>query len=195
MADGEIHKLKIKLGTFEFEAEGTADALKEQFQTFRELVEKQPAPETQPQPTPIPPKPPGVITETSFVNLQAGPSTANGEGTVTPASVAEDVLSRVFRREGDAVSLAALPKGDNAEADALIALIYASQRILNRPNITAVTLSISARQSGINLPRLDTVLRSKGDLVMSAGARRGRRYSLNNRGLAYAEALVRRIIE
>jgi hypothetical protein len=53
----------------------------------------------------------------------------------------------------------------------------------------------AARQSGVTVARADVALKSKSDLVMAAGVRRGRRYSLNNRGNIYAENLIRRMIE
>jgi hypothetical protein len=190
MTDPQSERLKIKLGNAEFEAEGSPASVKERFEQFLALIEKQPA--AAPHNTTITPDTGPLVTDSVPPTVQATAATLSGDGIVT---VSEDVLSRVFRRDDDVVSLLALPKGDSPDADALIALLYAFQRLLNKSHVTGVTLMTAARQSGVSIPRIDTVLKSKADLVMAAGARRGRRYSLNNRGNVYAETLVRRMIE
>ena len=172
----------MRIGEHELETEGPADVVQEQIKIFKEMV-----------------------AQASII--APNPSTLSGTGLVTqpppsplltsaaPIGISEDVLNRVFRRDNDGVSLLGLPRSDDADADALVALLYGYNRLQNRPNVTGVALMQAARQSGVTLLRADKALHRKADLIMAAGSRRGRRYSLNNRGTIYAEDLVRRMVE
>jgi hypothetical protein len=183
-------RIKVRMGNAEFEADGPTELVQQQYEMFMEAVAKASA-------SPLAAASSGVTPAGNSISPAA--QNVNGvQGATIPGNsiaVTDDLMTRVFRRDSDSVSLLALPHTEEPEADALMALLLGYQRLLNRPNVTAVTLMQAARQSGINIPRLDTVLGSRTDLVLAAGARRGRRYSLNNRGVAYAEALVRRMVE
>lgn len=178
----------MKIGAAEFEAEGSPDSVKEQLMLFVELVGKH-------------------LDAKAFPVIPAAAAVPNGSKAVPaaptgltvvlsddPQPITDEVLARVFRRDEDAVSLLALPKTEQPEGDALLVLLYAFQRLLSKPNVTAVTLMQAARQSGVTAGRADVALKSKSDLVMAAGVRRGRRYSLNNRGYVHAEGLIRKMI-
>jgi hypothetical protein len=189
-------KVRIKAGNFEFEAEGAIDDYRESLAQFVALVEKvgdrlaapasggATAPGTNQTITP----------GTGAINLGGEPPTVE---IVPPASagIGEDTIARLFRRDGDGISLLALPKGDDGGADAVIALLYGFNRLLNRSAVTGVTLMKAAKQSGVNIPRVDTTMAKREDYVLAAGARRGRVYSLNNRGVQYAESVLRRTLE
>lgn len=197
MTEPQIEKLKMKIGTAEFEAEANSEIVKERLALFAELVSKQlmAAPQIVAAP---PPKNYTITPETGRAGIVGHAAIVEGSDGVSSngvSSMTDDVLARVFRRTEDEVSLLALPRTEQPEADALIALLYAFQRLLNKPNVTGVTLMQAARQSGVTVNRADVVLKSKSDLVMAAGVRRGRRYSLNNRGVSYAEVLIRKLIE
>jgi hypothetical protein len=197
----QIEKVRMKIGDAEFEAEGTSESIEARLAKFAELVGLIGKQLTAVMPANFSNWSP--IKDATPTALQAGASTieggdqVQGQGQTQAAQppVTDDLLTRVFRRDGDTVSLLALPRTEQPDADALVALLYAFQRLLNKPNVTGVTLMQAARQSGVLMNRVDVPLKSKSDLVMAAGARRGRRYSLNNRGNVYAEALIRRLVE
>lgn len=184
-----IQRVKIKIGNAEFEAEGNPDDVQRQYEAFMEVVGKsgaQLAPVVSPAPLAFSPP-------ASAMGAGAATGTVRFEG--IPSGVDDDLLARVFRRDGDALSLLALPTTDEAKADTLIALLYGFQRLLGRSNTNGYVLIRAARQSGVDIPRVDTTIAKRSEFVLAAGAKRGRVYSLNNRGMAYAEDLLRRMVE
>lgn len=181
------NKIRIKIGSAEFEAEGPVDIVNEQFTQFMAVVK---ATEPSPPPSAQLPMPPSTSANTS--------SKANGseisDQLQNAPNLASGVLNRVFRKDGDGLSLLALPRTDDAEADALIVLLYGFSVLTNKQHVTGVALMSSARQSGIQLQRVDRAINARDDLVLAAGNRRGRRYSLNNRGIRHAEQLIQEIL-
>ena len=55
-------------------------------------------------------------------------------------------MGRVFRRDGDIVTLLALPRTSDVGADTLVVLLYGFLKILGRNAVTGVTLAKAARQ-------------------------------------------------
>lgn len=180
-----IQRLRIKIGEAEFEAEGPSDVIREQYEQFLTALRS---------------APPAAASNSSPSNgsglgLPASPALQTDAVPPNPSGLPDDVLSRVFRKDGEYISLLALPRGDRQDQDALIALLYGFSRLTSEQNVTGVRLMQSARQSGVNLSRIDRALDSEGEYIMQAGARRGRRYGLNNRGKRYAEDVIRALIE
>jgi hypothetical protein len=167
-------RVRVKYGNVEFEAEGErADA---QYTEFMALLRTLPSPSVDPAPAP-----------TKAAASQPDPA-RNGNGSEIP--VTQDVLSRVFQVRDGIVSLLARPKGDKMEADALLMLLYGFNALANTPAVTGVTLMEACRQSGVQLDRIDRVMGTQSGYVNAGGAKRGRRYSLNNPGMKRAEALI-----
>lgn len=185
MEPGPTQRLKVKIRDSEFEADGPPDVVQDLYQQWLDAVNAAPAPE--PASSAAPRSPPlGMPAPSVDAWLdEPGPS----------VTITDELMSRVFRREGDSISLLALPNGNRREPDALITLLYGFQRLANMPAVTGVTLMQASRQSGVALPRIDRVLDSETDFIMAAGARRGRRYSLNNRGVRHAELLIKQLVE
>lgn len=174
----QTQRLKIKIGDAEFEAEGPTDLVRGQYEQFLEVVRLTAASAPQ-----------------RSVENKASVDAANrGEKERQSGDVSDEVLARTFQRSGDAVSLLSLPRTEEASADALVALLYGFHRLLSRQNVTGSALMSAARQSGLNLTRIDREIDARTDLLMVAGTKRGRRYGLNNRGIRYAEDLVRGLI-
>lgn len=184
-------KIKIKIGGAEFEAEGPTGLLKEQFERFMSVVEKIGGPSVVGQGALVAPAP--LVNGTGVVTPAANPANPPADPAATP--VGDDLIARLFRRDGDGVSLLALPRTDEVAADALVALLYGYQRLANRSAVTGVSLMKAAKQSGVNIPRVDTVIAKRDEYVLAAGTRRGKVYSLNNRGVQYAEGVLRRTLE
>lgn len=166
------HRIKIKIGNAEFDAEGSADLVNAQYEAFIGAVAALPVAGTAASrdPDPGPLKPP------------AGELDAS-------------ILNRVFRSNDGVVSLLGLPRTDQPKADGLIALLYGFDELLGQKTVTGVTLNKAARISGINLDRIDREIVQKEELYMKAGQRRGTTYSLNNRGREYAKGVIVGIIE
>ncbi|MCP5328910.1 MAG: hypothetical protein H7A18_10415 [Sinobacteraceae bacterium] len=209
--DQSVQKLKIKIGGAEFDGEGPSVLLEKQLERFLGLVEKlgpgavAVASALQAHQAPGASAPHAVAAPGARGSQPAVAAEQPSEAvvvTVPPPSttpggtfITEDMLNRVFRRDADAVSLLALPRTDDGGADALVLLVYGFQKLLNRTAVTGYALIRAARQSGVNLPRVDLPLNKRSEYVLAAGNNRGRVYSLNNRGVAYAEGVLRKTLE
>jgi hypothetical protein len=118
---------------------------------------------------------------------------------VPPVTDALDqpTLDRLFAKDRNGtVSLRALPRGENAESSAMVALIYGAGRIGNEPQVTGSRLKKAAVQSGLHqVDRIDRSLVTEiGQFVTTAGFKKGRRYGLTNPGIRRAEEILRGIL-
>jgi hypothetical protein len=196
MDESGSQKIKVKIGKVDFENEGPTSVVDRNFQLFMSIVEKMGSAVIEPEG--VSPASGGAATAPA---AQAAPGTpapsvaSDGAAQSQASAVSDDLLPRLYKRDGDNVSLLALPRSEDAAADALIVLLYGYQRLAGKGAVTAVSLMRALRQSGINIPRIDTVIAKKSDYVLAAGANRGRVYSLNNRGVAYAEGVVRKTLD
>lgn len=162
-----MHRIKIKIGNSEFDAEGEPELVQSQYEAFLAALKS------------------NVTTSPSVIaDTQHQPSQRD----FAPGYI-DSVADRIFVND-DTLSLLALPKTDNAVADALILLLYGYHRLRSERSVTGSALMKSAKQSGAKADRIDRFLDMKKEFVNSAGNRRGRRYSLNNRGMSEAENLI-----
>ena len=178
-------KLRVKVGAAEFEGEGPADLIQEQYRAFLAAVSAAPAAAT---------------THTAPVAPVGANTDASGGSAIPPAATTASapgafdraLFKRVFTDSNAVISLLALPKGDTSEADALLMLLYAYQELRqNEYPVTGVRLMQSAKQSGLHqVDRIDRKIDTHTQYVLAAGARRGRKYSLNNQGVAKAQELI-----
>jgi hypothetical protein len=173
------HRLKIKIGDAEFEAEGPSALVESQYAQFLEIVRSAPIKQATPAPK-------GDSTD---------PKRNNSELDEVPSEVPNEIISRIFKRTGDAISLLSLPRTENPGADALIALLYGYRRLTAKHNVTGVALMQAARQSGVSIDRVDRVIDAREDFLMIAGAKRGRTYGLNNRGVKFGEELIMKMVD
>ena len=163
----------VKIGTAEFQTDGSPEDVKARYEAFLDLLK------TLPIPQPQEPKP--AVQASAVVTPPA-----NGGDTAVP----REVMDRVFRNSDGIISLLALPHGDTAVPDACLMLLYGFATMLSTPAVTGVTLMEACRQSGVPIDRLDRIMDTQTDYVNSGGTRRGKRYSLNNPGQRRAAALV-----
>jgi hypothetical protein len=181
-ASMDSHRIKVKLGDAEFDAEGKPEDVKAQYEAFLALVSSLPKQAA-----------PHVSTATAY-NKTPVPGQPNNE----PHGMAPEALERIFRR-GDNLSLAALPSGDNAAQDAMIALLYGYLKLQSESTVTGTSLMKSAKISGVDLGKVGRVDRVMAalipDYVLAAGVKKAKRYQLNNRGLAKAEAVINAILQ
>ncbi len=171
------HRIKARLGDYEFDAEGDRELVSKQYDQFISTI--------------------SAIFQAPKPAVQSTAHSSNGyiQAAKPPDNPIEDgILKRVFRQD-DGLSLLAMPRTDNAEADALLVILYGFLKLENERAVTGLSLMKAAKQSGINVDRIDRTIDARGGLIQAAGNKRGRRYSLNNRGIAEAERLVREMVE
>lgn len=169
-------KLRVKVGDAEFEGEGPAELIGQQYKDF--LSALAPLREAKP------------------------PSSAGAGVTLPPKDAASDPLGeevklkRVFAENDAVISLLALPKGDTPDADAILLLVY-GYSVLRKNDypVTGVRLMQCAKQSGLHqVDRIDRIIATHAQYVNSAGLKRGKKYSLNNQGLIKAYEILNNVL-
>jgi hypothetical protein len=164
------YKLHVKLGVYEFNAEGPEAEVKDAYQQFLAAV------------TTLPEKPVAEPRQT--------PSTPSAAGASTPSTADRALLDRVFAvdTQRGIVSLRLLPsESTNREADAAILILYGFRVLLQQREVLVTRLNEGLRQSGITVERLDRFMGVYSNMFMRGGARSGGRYTLNNLGVQTAE--------
>ena len=183
----DSYKLVIKLPTGgEFSGEGDKEAVREDYERFLEALKCLPIQA----PPPLPVAPPTEATP-NFRTYSDG----NTVLTVAEGGVDRAVMERLFSvdRTGT-VSLRALPRSENKHAEALMALLYGHQVLRGEHSVTSGRLMKDARQSGIQVDRIDRILNTQSSFVTAAGFKKGRRYGLNNPGAKRAEEILTEIL-
>ena len=182
MSDSE-HHIKTKIGGTEFEARGAPELVEKQFLAFLEAAKAlnsgtgngMPI-ESNEADTPS--------ADRSGAEIESHSST---EPLGADGPVEQSLLDRIYHVDGNLVSLTALPSD---KTDALLMLIYGNDVLGGMNKVTGATLMKGAKQSGLPVDRIDRFLNRRTDLVLSGGAKRGRRYHLNNQGKAYVRKLL-----
>jgi hypothetical protein len=164
------YKLRVKVDGHEFEAEGPAETVKEQFESFKNMIAS--LSKNKPENTPI---------------------EENGEGAISalPAKTSStNNVDRIFRPENRVVSLTVPPA---SETDAVLLILYGQRHYRNNENPTGSEIIDGLEQSGYRTPRIDRILTSLAGegAVIITGAHRGKKYRLTNQGFTRAEGVVK----
>lgn len=169
------HKIHVKLGPYEFEAEGSEAVVKEQFSLFLDIARTPPPPPPTPPPSELP----------------IGDKGNSGNGCNPIHSLTEDMLTRIFSvdQEGQ-VSLRILPQTDNRDADALLILLYGFRVLSDQMDVLSGRLLRAMKISGLTINRIDRAMAPNNELVTRGGAKTGTRWGLNNRGVTKAEEII-----
>ena len=170
------YKLHIKIGPHEFHGEGPEDAVKRDFDEWKNLI--------------------------SLVPIRQVAS--QGFSPPAPEQIAElndadqRTLSKVFAVDDrrDLVSLRTLPRTDDRDADALLLVLLGYRFLKNQAEVLVTQLKPALRQSGCMVDRVDRVAArpvSQG-FLHKGGLGKGGRYSLTNSGLEKAKALLNSVV-
>lgn len=166
MAD---YRLKVKIGDHEFEADGPVDAVKAQFEAFKDL-----------------------IAELGSSKIATTDMIENVEPPTLTSQYAAAALNpdRTFRVEGRVISLTVPP---NSDTEAVLLILYGQKHYRNNENPTGSEIMDGMMQSGYRTTRIDRILAalSEEGSVIITGAHRGKRYRLTNQGFTKAETIVR----
>ncbi len=163
----EQFRIRLKVGSHEFEAEGDQESVERQLAAWRELIS---SPSTLASPPPL---------DTSG----AGAPAPNG-----PSERAQ--FDKIFRFEGGLVSLSVPPGGEHRESDAALLLLL-GQRIYNGDElVTGSPILAGMARSGLSVPRIDRVFSEMEQYVIRVGSHRAVRYRLTNPGLERAREVA-----
>jgi len=169
----EMHKLRVKIGQDEFEAEGEPEWLNTQLGTWKELISK----------------PPSTAGESQF-KQRLSELPEGGTPKETPAPQVAKVLS--VDKNQKFVSLRVHPTGDQREADAILLLLFGYRELLNSDEVIVPRIKESMAQSGLRVDRVDRAIapHQKAGFVLKGGTGKGGKYRLTNTGDSRARELI-----
>lgn len=165
----DSYRIKVKIGEHEFEAEGSPELVKSQFEDFKQIIGN--APRQTAAGGAKQQKPPGE------------PATNGGELQ----------LEKISKVEGRVVSLTIKPEAESVAA----MLIMLGQRTYRaNETVTASEIKDGLEQSGYHPNRIDRLMQPLADegSVVRIGERKGARYRFTNQGLAKAQGAARDIL-
>jgi hypothetical protein len=174
-SEATMNKTRMKLGDFEFEAEGDKASVDDQLSRFEALIEKVIAGGAV-SAKPVPPIIPAATVKPP-IEKDAPPQL-------------EGLTGRIFKIDGNILSLRVLPKTKAYAADSLLVLLQGYHEIIGKQEVLAGDLLKAGKQSGLQLDRVDRVLEPHSALYDAGGARKGRRYRLNNTGIVKAKEIM-----
>jgi hypothetical protein len=164
--------LRVKVGSHEFEAEGSEESVKAQFEAWKELVAASPA--------------------------SSDPADPEQQQDQEQTSGDQRELGRVFSIDSrrKLVSLRILPRGERRDADALLLLLYGYERGLGQEEVLAGRLKQSLAVSGRRIDRIDRAIapHDRANHVLKGGTGKGGKYSLSNTGREIAVQLMRGLV-
>lgn len=188
-------KLRMKIGSNEFEAEGPIDEVKAQLETFRKEVKAQLEAlqnlgSLQPSQKEI--KVPLQETIDDTIPLR------RGGGSLAPKK--QEHLNALFTGDSkENIVTLKIPtaKGKRQIADAVLLILLGYQLIRNEDHIKASKIKRSLSISGITNQRFDQRIDKdiKEGLIIVAGQKKGTNYRLTNTGIANAEELMNGILK
>ena len=211
------YKLKIKIGTHEFEAEGPAEAVKEQFEAFKELIQTLPAqPPSAPDHARIGP---GTAPLSELHDLAVGSegtAADTGDAQIAdrwerhradlakfgiglrvhpakPPAEADAALHRIMKVENRIVSLTVKVRSIE---DAVLLILFGQKVMRDNDSVTGSEVMDGLEISGLKVPRADRILAklSDGGDAIAVGLGRAKRYRMTNTGMTKARALAAELL-
>jgi hypothetical protein len=177
-----ITKLKVKVGLNEFEAEGPADQVAAQFETWRQLLAASPP---------------------------AAPAIAAGTPVIPAANVTEVKTRDGFSAPWDIFqidekhNLVTLkvhpPAGESRDADAILLILFGYRKAGNggagASEVPVTKLKESLEVSGLRIERIDRAVAGylASGFVLKSGRAKGGIYRLSNTGYTRAEEMAQRL--
>ena len=172
------YRLKIKIGDHEFEAEGPADAVQQQFSAFKDLILSVPSiPVLKPQNGKLPERD----------NVQ-------DEDIKNDLAEVDSRLDKIMRVNQRVVSLTARP---STARDAIILILYGHKILRQSDEVTGGEIMDGLTTTGgFSISRVDRMLESLGrdGSVIVIGERRAKRYRLTNTGINVARTVAQQVL-
>lgn len=168
----ETTRIKMKIGEFEFEAEGPAETVQEQLASFSELISKMPSTPAKEAPSELTQPPLNQHIPEIFPRVP---------------------LEKIMHASGRVVSLTALPA---SVEDAALLIMLGQKDMRENISVTGQEIGDGLEQSGRRVQRVDRILeKAIGDtFVIKTGFKRSTRYRLSNLGLSKALEVARDLI-
>lgn len=166
----ETSKIRVKLGTHEFEAEGPVESVQAQFEVFRQML------------TSIPTE------NVSSDKIESCLSSIASPEREISANV-ELRLKKMLRVEGRVISLTALPSTDE---ECTLLIMLGQKEFRGNDSVTGQEVGDGLEQSGRRVSRVDRIMWKliEENSLLRTGSGRATRYRLTNQGLAKARRIA-----
>jgi hypothetical protein len=182
----DTYRMRVKIGTAEFEAEGPEEAVRADYQAFlTSLVERVPerAPEAQ------------AITQ-SIIDPATPLETT--EPSSTSGQSPDDIKALFdYNPKRKIVSLRFPPQGADRLPKTLLLTLYGYKRLAGEDEVPVTLLKAALVLAGLSVDRVDRIaepLRREG-LILKGGKAKGGKYRLTNPGISKAESDARELLE
>lgn len=174
------HKIRIDIGDFHLETEGSEDAIDKRVEAFKELVK-------------IAMSAPGAVAAHQAKAKAAKPSATPSEQT---APITEDsVFAKLYSKDGKIVKLT---HGTSRASDAFLLLLL-GYRINAIEPVPVGHLLASLRHAGFSTKRIDTITvgipKEPHELFNKLGARRAGTFKLTQPGIQKARVLAQEMVD
>nr|WP_281719470.1 hypothetical protein [Nitrosomonas nitrosa] len=179
-------KIRVKIGVHEFEAEGPAELVSQQFDSWKALIDSEAKQKSFEPPTPT------VITPLSGTAQMAGSISA-----MLFTDSAEQ-LSRLYSLDDkrDLITLRVLPIGEDRHREALLLVLYGFLRLKNQDEIVVTKLKAALESSGSTPDRIDRTAEpyQREGYLVKGGMGKGGKYRLTNKGVTKAQEKVQELL-
>jgi hypothetical protein len=162
-------RIKVKIGEHEFEAEGPAKVVQEQFEAFKQLIAKP--------------------TEQATATLE----TAKEQSIRTRDANGSIPFDTIYKVEKRIVSLTVKP---DSEMDAAMLIMLGQKAYRENETVTASEIKDGLEQSGYRPERINRMMQPLADegSVVRIGVRKGTRYRFTNQGFNKAQKMAKEAI-
>jgi hypothetical protein len=169
MEPSSVTKIKVRIGDFEFEAEGPAETVQEQFAAFKEMISAIPKQVNPPDQSGVTDQPTKRDDGTGFPHLE---------------------IQKIMHVSGRVVSLTALPPSTE---DAALLIMLGHKDMRDNVAVTGQEIGDGLSQSGRPVARVDRLMEKAlhDAFVLKTGIKRSTRYRLTNQGLNKALGIAR----
>jgi hypothetical protein len=170
----ETHRLKMRIGAHEFEAEGTEEAIDRRLEAFKELVAM------------------ATIPSRSESHHPSASSLTNGGN--PPPHKESNPLAPIFNVTGKPMTLTALP---STPADGLLLLLLGHRSFNGNDQVPVSELLSGLKTSGFSVERMDDITPRllEEHLILKNGKRNASKYRLTTTGAQRADVLAGELIE
>ena len=177
----ELIKIRIKLGEFEFEAEGNENTVARQFEKFQELVTTI---KIQPTPNPTP-------------NLVLHKTKHHDSSSKDSPSLPH--LEEIFQNDPRSSLLLCHrpPSGkEGQEANVILLLLLGYRELRATEEVSVLVLKQALKRSSFPVSRLDRILHNyqRERFVLKSGRGKGGKYRLTSLGLQKARAMAAQLL-
>lgn len=173
------YKIRVKIGDNEFEAEGPEEAVKSQFDAFKEMLRAAPT---------VAAVSPVASSDASSEDRQPAIQRGNLER-----------LGKLYNydQKNKVVSIRIPPKGARGAADAILLIVYGYAQYMGLEEVLVGVIKESLKMSGFgSVERVDRVSAKdvSDGLYIKTGVAKGGKYRLTNTGVTRASELAEQLL-